>query len=94
MENLCVEMDMLQKDFAVHIGNGNEEQEHAMVEKLGELYKKMLNLDNPRNFLLDLAQKYLQGENLPKHKINSTMQEQRSIWAKRYRDIMGCCFEL
>ncbi len=57
---------MLQKDFAVHIGNGNEEQEHAMVEKLGELYKKMLNLDNPRNFLLDLAKEYLQGEKLAK----------------------------
>lgn len=57
---------MLQKDFAVHTGNGNEEQEHAMVEKLGELYKKMLNLDNARNFLLDLAQKYLQGEKLAK----------------------------
>lgn len=66
MENLCVEMDMLQKDFAVHIGNGNEEQEHAMAEKLGELYKKMLNLDNPRNFLLDLAKEYLQGEKLAK----------------------------
>lgn len=64
MEDLRVEMDMLQKDFAVHIGNANEQQEHAMVAKLGELYKKMLNLDNARNFLLDLAKEYLQGENL------------------------------
>ncbi len=37
-----------------------------MVEKLGELYKKMLNLDNARNFLLDLAKEYLQGEKLAK----------------------------
>ncbi len=37
-----------------------------VVEKLGELYKKMLKLDNARNFLLDLAQKYLQGEKLAK----------------------------
>lgn len=64
MEDLRVEMDMLQKDFAVHIGSCNEEQEHAMVAKLGDLYKKMLNLENARNFLLDLAKEYLQGDKL------------------------------
>ncbi|MDE5802815.1 MAG: MerR family transcriptional regulator [Lachnospiraceae bacterium] len=64
MEDLRKEFDALQKDFSAHKENAGDETEHAMVAKLADLYRQMLNMDNARNFLLDLAKEYLQNEKL------------------------------
>ncbi|MBD5497266.1 MAG: MerR family transcriptional regulator [Lachnospiraceae bacterium] len=64
MEDLRKEFDALQKDFSAHKENAGDEAEHAMVAKMADLYSQMLNMDNARNFLLDLAKEYLQNEKL------------------------------
>lgn len=64
MEDLRKEFDALQKDFSAHKECAGDEAEHTMVAKLADLYGQMLNMDNARNFLLDLAKEYLQNEKL------------------------------
>lgn len=66
MEDLRKEFDMLQKDFFAHRESAGDEKEKEMVAKLADLYKQMLNMDNARNFLLDLAKEYRQNEKLAK----------------------------
>ena len=64
MEDLRRELDTLHKDFYAHIGCAGDETEHSMVAKLADLYRQMLNMDNARSILLDLAKEYLQNEKL------------------------------
>ena len=64
MEDLRKEFDVLQKDFSARKENAGDEMEHAMVAKMADLYSQMLNMDNARNFLLDLLKEYLQNGKL------------------------------
>ena len=64
MDDLRKEFDMLQRDFAAHKEGAGDEKEKELVEKLADLYKQMLHMDNARNFLLDLAKEYRQDEKL------------------------------
>lgn len=59
MEELRKAFDELLREFAAHIGCGGDDREHEMVAELADLYKRMLNMDNARNYLLDLAEEYL-----------------------------------
>lgn len=59
MEELRKAFDELLREFAAHIGCGGDGREHEMVAELADLYKRMLNMDNARNYLLDLAEEYL-----------------------------------
>lgn len=61
MDKLREEMDALHKEFFTNIGCEDSEKEHSMVAHLADLYKQMLNMDNARNFLIDLSNEYLQG---------------------------------
>ena len=63
MESLRKELDALQRQFAApKEPSGMEEQ--LLVAKLAELYKQMLNLDNARAILIDLANEYLNNSKL------------------------------
>ena len=59
MEELRKAFDELLREFAARIGCGGDDREHEMVAELADLYKRMLNMDNARNYLLDLAEEYL-----------------------------------
>ena len=61
IEDLRMELDNLYKEFSVLTENAKEEDEYLLVARLANLYKQMLNLDNARNFLIDLANEYLQN---------------------------------
>lgn len=50
--------------FAIANKENNEELAREAVEKLAENYKKMFQLDNARNILIDLAREYLRQEKL------------------------------
>lgn len=59
MEDLRKEFDNIHKEFANNMEENNAEKEYILVAKLANAYKQMLNLDNARAFLLDLAKEYL-----------------------------------
>lgn len=61
MDELRKELDELHKEFYANMECAGNEKETLMVAKLADLYRKMLNMDNARNFLLDLAKEYLQN---------------------------------
>lgn len=63
MEYLRRELDTLQRQFAAPKKPSGME-EHLLVAKLAELYKQMLNLDNARAILIDLANEYLNNSKL------------------------------
>ncbi len=64
MDELRVELDKTYKGFFDHIGKAGDEEEKLLVARLADLYKQMLNMDNVRNFLIDLSNEYLQNEKL------------------------------
>lgn len=64
MESLRAELDDLYKEFSRLTEDVSEEDTYFLVARLEFLYKQMLNMDNARNFLLDLANEYLQNQKL------------------------------
>ncbi|MBD5458094.1 MAG: MerR family transcriptional regulator [Lachnospiraceae bacterium] len=66
MEELRKAFDELLREFSAHIGCAGDDREHEMVAELADLYKQMLNMDNARNWLLDLAGEYLQNGKIAK----------------------------
>ena len=63
MDALRKELEAVQRQFAVPKEPSGME-EHLLVSKLAELYKKMLNLGNARAILIDLADEYLNNSRL------------------------------
>lgn len=63
MDALRKELEAVQRQFAVPKEPSGME-EHLLVSKLAELYKKMLNLGNARAILIDLADEYLNNSQL------------------------------
>lgn len=63
MDRLRKELDALHRRFAIPQAPDSME-EHILVAKLAELYRKMLNLDNARAILTDLSREYLKNEKL------------------------------
>lgn len=61
MEELRKAFDELLREFSAHIGCGGDDREREMVAELASLYGQMLNMGNARNYLLDLAEEYLQN---------------------------------
>lgn len=66
MEELRKAFDELLQEFSAHIGCDGDDREREMVAELADLYKQMLNMDNARNYLLDLAGEYLQNGKIAK----------------------------
>lgn len=67
VENMEERRDMLDgiyKELAEVQKTGVMEREHELIAQLAKSYKTMLNLDNARSFLLDLAKEYLQNPKL------------------------------
>ncbi|MDE7341753.1 MAG: MerR family transcriptional regulator [Lachnospiraceae bacterium] len=79
MEELRKAFDALLREFAARIGCGGDDREQEMVEELADLYKRMLNMDNARNYLLDLAEEYLRNG-----KIAEVQDEQYGAGTTRY----------
>lgn len=63
MDALRKDLDELWHQFAA-LQMPDSIEEHLLAAKLAELYKQMLNLDNARAFLIDLADEYLQNDKL------------------------------
>lgn len=66
MEELRLEHDEIYKKLARMKDSGDSEEENGLVIRLADSYKKMLNLDNARTFLIDLAKEYLANDKLSK----------------------------
>lgn len=66
MEELRLEHDEIYKKLARMKDSGDSEEENCLVIRLADSYKKMLNLDNARTFLIDLAKEYLVNDKLSK----------------------------
>ncbi len=64
MEELRVQFDQAHKDFYANKEHAGNTEEKYLVAKLAELYQQMLNMDNARNFLLDLAKEYLENSKI------------------------------
>lgn len=66
MEELRLEHDEIYKKLARMKDSCDSEEENCLVIRLADSYKKMLNLDNARTFLIDLAKEYLANDKLSK----------------------------
>lgn len=79
MESLRAELDDIYKEFSRLPEDVSEEDTYFLVARLEFLYKQMLNMDNARNFLLDLANEYLQNQ-----KLSETQDDQYGIGTTKH----------
>lgn len=64
MEEFQKECNDIYSKLAVMKVTSNFEEENGLVIRLADVYKRMLNLDNARTFLIDLAKDYMTNDKL------------------------------